>query len=92
MNKVYIAIYVYGLVQGVGFRYSTQVKAIALGLSGFARNLDDGGVEIVACGDPEQVNQLLDWLNQGGPRSARIERLLTESKAPADFDGFRIRH
>ena len=40
---------------GVGFRYSTQREAVQLGLTGYARNMDDGSVEVVACGEAEQV-------------------------------------
>ena len=61
---------VYGRVQGVGFRYSTQAQAQQLGLTGYARNLDDGSVEVLACGDNAQLEQLLAWLKAGG-RAAR---------------------
>lgn len=43
--------WVHGMVQGVGFRYSTQREALKLGLTGYARNLDDGSVEVLACGE-----------------------------------------
>lgn len=52
--------WVYGRVQGVGFRYSTRQEALKLGLGGYARNLDDGSVEVLACGEAEQVEALLD--------------------------------
>ncbi|MFZ1871838.1 acylphosphatase [Serratia sp. D1N4] len=92
MTQVCIAAYVYGLVQGVGFRYNTQHKATALGLTGYARNLDDGSVEVVACGEQPQVNQLVEWLKSGGPRGARIERVLVEPQGVADHKGFSIRY
>lgn len=92
MAKVCIAVYIYGVVQGVGFRYSTQQQAKQLGLSGFTRNQDDGGVEVVALGEQGQVDKLLAWLKQGGPRGAHIERILTEPKTVAEYDGFQIRH
>lgn len=92
MGKICTAVYVYGVVQGVGFRYSTQHQATLLGLSGYARNQDDGGVEVVACGEQAQVDKLLAWLKQGGPRGAKIERILTEPKPLAEFAGFQIRH
>ena len=57
--------WVYGSVQGVGFRYSTQREALQLGLTGYARNLDDGGVEVLACGEAEQVEKLIAWLKAG---------------------------
>ncbi len=92
MSKVCTAVYVYGMVQGVGFRYTTQHQARQLVLTGFARNLDDGSVEIVACGEGEQVEKLLGWLKQGGPRGARIDRILTEPRSVKNYDGFQIRH
>ena len=76
MATVCTMAWVYGSVQGVGFRYSTQREALQLGLTGYARNLDDGGVE------PEQVEKLIAWLKAGGPRSARVDRVLTEPHQP----------
>jgi acylphosphatase len=62
----------------VGFRYSTQREALRLGLAGYARNLDDGSVEVLACGEDEQVAALIAWLKAGGPRSARVDRVNTD--------------
>lgn len=84
--------YVYGLVQGVGFRYNTQIKATALGLNGYARNLDDGSVEVLAYGEAQQVEALIDWLKQGGPRSARVDRVLVEPRGEQALQGFTIRY
>jgi acylphosphatase len=67
---------------GRGFRYSTQREALQLGLTGYARNMDDGSVEVVACGEAEQVEKLMAWLKAGGPRSARVDRVLTEPHQP----------
>ncbi len=94
MSKVCTSIYIYGLVQGVGFRYYTQHQAKELGLEGYVRNLDDGSVEVVACGDSAQVEKLHAWLKKGGPHSARIKRVLIEPK-PAEhmeFHGFNVRY
>lgn len=55
---------------GVGFRYSTQREGLKLGLTGYARNMDDGSVEVLACGEAQQVEKLIAWLKAGGPRSA----------------------
>ena len=74
--------WVYGSVQGVGFRYSTQREALRLGLAGYARNLDDGSVEVLACGEDEQVAALIAWQKAGGPRSARVDRVNTEPHRP----------
>ena len=79
------------LPQGVGFRYSTQREALQLGVTGYARNLDDGGVEVLACGEAEQVEKLITWLKAGGPRSARVDRVLTEPHQPTrSWDKFAI--
>ncbi len=78
MSKVCIIAWVYGRVQGVGFRYTTQYEAKRLGLTGYAKNLDDGSVEVVACGEEGQVEKLMQWLKTGGPGSARVERVLSE--------------
>ena len=51
-----------GRVQGVGFRWWTQSQAEELGLSGYARNLADGGVEVVAEGSRVDVERLLERL------------------------------
>ncbi|CAM3487202.1 acylphosphatase [Rouxiella silvae] len=92
MSKTSIAAYVYGRVQGVGFRFATQQQANGLGLTGYAKNLDDGGVEIIACGEQHNIDLLLDWLRQGGPKYARVDRVLTEPKTLTDYDDFSIRH
>lgn len=56
MSKVCIIARVHGRVQGVGFRYTTQHEAQRLGLTGYAKNMDDGSVEIVACGESDEWN------------------------------------
>ena len=87
-----VLIQVFGRVQGVGFRYTTKYEAKKLGLTGYAKNLDDGSVEVVACGEEGQVEKLMQWLKSGGPRSARVERVLSEPHHPSEeLTAFRIR-
>ncbi|MDM8567036.1 acylphosphatase [Candidatus Halobeggiatoa sp. HSG11] len=57
--------FVSGRVQGVAFRYYTQQQAKNLGITGWATNLADGRVEVLACGELNAVNKLCSWLNQG---------------------------
>ncbi len=83
MSNVCTIAWVHGLVQGIGFRYSTQREALQLGLTGYARNMDDGSVEVVACGEADRVEKLVAWLKAGGPRSARVDKVLTEPHQPA---------
>ena len=76
-----------GRVQGVFFRDSTRKMAATLGLTGHAINLPNGDVEVLACGDPENLNALQAWLWQGPPLS-RVTDVQAESadvSAPSDF-------
>ena len=57
--------FVSGRVQGVFFRATTARKARELGLGGYALNLPDGRVEVLAVGDLEAVDSMVDWLWQG---------------------------
>ncbi|WP_371502520.1 acylphosphatase [Kitasatospora sp. NBC_00374] len=81
-----------GFVQGVGFRWSVRDGVAGLGtLTGYARNLPDGRVEVVAEGPRKDCALLLDWLRKGDT-PGRVEAV-TESWGPAtgDHDGFTIR-
>jgi acylphosphatase len=80
---------VFGMVQGVGFRYWTMGKAEELGLSGEVRNLDDGSVSVVAEGPEPKVRELLDWLNSD-KAPGQVERVDDSmSHAEGNFRGFR---
>ena len=60
-----------GLVQGVGFRYAASDEARRLGLSGWVRNLANGDVEALACGEADALAAFERWLWQG-PRAGRV--------------------
>jgi acylphosphatase len=81
---------VQGRVQGVGYRYFTQREADALGVSGFARNLPDGRVEVVAEGDEGTLAQFEARLRQG-PSFARVSALERSAVSPRGDQGFHIR-
>ncbi|PAW37034.1 acylphosphatase [Pantoea vagans] len=85
MSAACFKAWVHGRVQGVGFRYSTQAEARTLGVLGYARNLDDGSVEVLAWGEAEQVEALIAWLKAGGPHSARVDKVLVEPHQPAEL-------
>ena len=63
-----------GKVQGVFFRASARDRAQALGLRGFAKNLPDGRVEVLAAGDDAAIDELAAWLREGPPM-ARVDDL-----------------
>jgi acylphosphatase len=58
-----------GRVQGVGFRYFAQRAAASLGLTGYAKNLDDGRVEVYASGAASKLSELAGLLRKGPPHS-----------------------
>lgn len=62
---------VYGKVQGVWFRAGTREQALALGLSGCARNLADGSVLVQAQGNADALDRLEQWLRLG-PALAKV--------------------
>ena len=64
-----------GRVQGVFYRASTLEQAIKYNLTGYAKNLLDGDVEVLVCGEPQAVEALCDWLWQG-PIHARVENVV----------------
>lgn len=76
-----------GHVQGVGFRYQTAHQALTMGLTGHAKNLNNGDVEVLACGKEQTIEAFYQWLQQG-PRTAHVESVLeveTSLFAPRDF-------
>jgi len=78
-----------GRVQGVFFRASTRDEALRLGLTGHARNLPDGTVEVVACGDDAALAQLGRWL-EIGPPLAQVSHVERSAAAIAVPERFRI--
>jgi acylphosphatase len=80
-----------GKVQGVFFRASTRIEADRLGLGGYARNLPDGRVEVLAVGAEDAVRDLAQWL-QHGPPQARVDVVECENAAADALTGhFSIR-
>jgi acylphosphatase len=77
-----------GKVQGVWFRASAKREADRLGVTGHARNLADGSVEVLACGADDSVAALIEWLHAGPPQ-ARVAKVVVEdfaAAAPAAFE------
>ncbi len=79
--------FVSGLVQGVFFRTSARKQAAALELTGWARNLSDGRVEVLACGEEAQLDLLYDWLKIGPPHAQvqDVETLPAPMQTLSDF-------
>ena len=58
-----------GRVQGVFYRATAARRARELDIKGYAKNLPDGRVEVLACGEPDSVHHLIEWLWTGSSAS-----------------------
>lgn len=89
MEKVHKTIVVSGMVQGVGFRFSTRVMARAMGIKGNVRNLMDGRVQIEAEASPKQMEVFLNWCKKG-PVNARIHSIEITDNPVQNYSFFDI--
>lgn len=78
-----------GVVQCVGFRYHTSRQAQTLGLSGYAKNLNDGRVEVLAVGESQQIEKLHAWLNIG-PSSATVDNVVMSQIKDSEQQNIRV--
>lgn len=82
-----VTAFVRGQVQGVGFRWWTRARALELGLAGHARNMADGRVEVVAQGDDEALERLVDLLEETPSTTGRpgqVESVVVQRAGPKD--------
>jgi acylphosphatase len=87
--KICVRCYVAGRVQGVFYRASTRHEAQQLGITGFAKNLHDGRVEVVACGSVDAIEALQSWLSKG-PAGANVTGVSCETIDYRVFQNFTI--
>jgi len=80
-----------GQVQGVGFRYTVCQIARDVPVTGYVKNLADGRVQLVAEGEPADVDRFLSMVSQR--MGDYIERVQTQTtSATESFDDFGVRH
>ncbi|MBI3035969.1 acylphosphatase [Candidatus Woesearchaeota archaeon] len=84
-------IIVSGRVQGVFFRANVRNKANEFGLKGYAKNLENGDVEVVAQGNEDKLKELVDFIKKG-PGIARVTGVQVKHKEPENFKSFDILH
>ena len=87
--KVQAHIIFTGIVQGVGFRYTTQRIADELGLTGWVKNLSDGRVEIIVEGAKDQIEVLINHLDAHFSGSIQNKAAIYYS-ASDKFQDFRV--
>lgn len=86
-NQSCMHCFVSGKVQGVWYRASAKKYAQKLGINGWARNLPDGRVEVLACGYHDQLEQFYLWL-QEGPQFAIVKECTRQRVAWQECEGF----
>jgi acylphosphatase len=90
-DEVRLTAWVHGHVQGVGMRWWVRARALELGLAGWARNTDDGRVEVVAEGSRPAADRLLELLRAAGEtgRPGRVTNVTERwSEARGGLSGF----
>ncbi len=87
-----LLIKIYGLVQGVYFRSSTKIQAKLLNITGYVKNNWNGTVEILACGEEENLKKLIAWASHG-PANARVDKVKIKWQKPSgNFLDFEIKY
>ena len=91
-DRISVRATVYGRVQGVFFRTFVEEQAQQLGLRGYVRNLPSGDVEVVAEGERERVEKMVEYLKRGPP-AAIVRRVVTSwSEYTGNYSSFRVRY
>ena len=74
-----------GRVQGVGFRWFVHREAAEIGLRGWVKNTDEGHVEVVAAGAPEDIAELREAIRKGS-RGSRVDAVVEHQLELAEAD------
>ncbi|MGA9226462.1 MAG: acylphosphatase [Mesobacillus sp.] len=89
---IQLQIIVSGEVQGVGYRYYTQMKAIQFGITGWVKNLQEGGVEILASGENDNLERFIDEVRRGNPFSTVDHIEVNETVKTETYRSFAIKY
>lgn len=90
MAKICVHAFISGRVQGVWFRHFTREQAEASALTGWVRNLPDGRVEAMLCGEQKAVRHVEAWLSRGPELANVAEVASSDAEYDADLVGFEI--
>lgn len=91
-EKIRLHILIDGRVQGVGFRFFTRRQALTLGITGYARNLINGKVEVVAEGKESDLEEFVKKLKRGPSMSRVTDIKIDRQKYRGEFRSFSIRY
>ena len=93
MDTRCVSLLIHGRVQGVFYRANARSTGAKLGLRGWVRNLADGSVEALACGDSATVEEFIAWCHRGSP-AANVSRIeITDVECQEELaESFDVRH
>lgn len=89
-EKIHAHVFVSGIVQGVGYRFTTANQANQLSICGWVRNLPDARVEAVFEGTQASVEEIIRWCYEG-PSGAVVTNVVVEYEEPEDLGEFQIK-
>lgn len=81
---------IFGVVQGIGFRWFVRSEAQRRNITGFVRNLPDGSVEVEAQGENKLIEEFIATLRKG-PSMAIVSKLEIQWLPPAQYHSFEIK-
>lgn len=90
INVAAISLEVYGIVQGVGFRYTTKMLADQIGIVGKVENRNDGSVYIEAQGDSEKLSAFIDGIKASPTPAGRVDRVILNSIPETNYTRFNV--
>lgn len=90
MTKICTHCYISGRVQGVFYRAKAQQEARKLGLAGWVKNLADGRVEAMLCGEEDKVAKLISWMHHGPTGATVTEVKISNEQWQENFISFDI--
>jgi acylphosphatase len=87
-----LQIVVTGKVQGVGYRYFAQMKAVQFGITGWVKNRSDGAVEMVTTGTKENLDLFIEEIRRGNPFSTVDQIEINEVSTVEKYQSFTIKY
>lgn len=87
-----LQIVVSGKVQGVGYRYFAQMKAVQFGITGWVKNRLDGAVEMVTTGTKENLDLFIEEIRRGNPFSTVDQIEISEISTDEKYQSFTIKY
>jgi acylphosphatase len=87
-----LQIVVSGKVQGVGYRYFAQMKAVQFGITGWVKNRSDGAVEMVTTGTKENLDLFIEEIRRGNPFSTVDQIEIKEISIGEKYQSFTIKY